>query len=374
MELINNYQLLEGYKKTEVGVIPEDWEYTNLANICQIIDGDRGVNYPSDNDFYSDGYCLFLNARNVTKDGFKFNESSFITQEKDSLLRKGKLLRKDIILTTRGTVGNFAFFNSYIPYKNIRINSGMVILRKHESNNLSHLFLYITLRSYVVQNQIERSVFGSAQPQLTVKGISAFKIPLPPLPEQKAIAQTLSDVDALIAALDKHIAKKRNIKTGTMQQLLTGKTRLPGLGEGKGYKKSAIGVIPEDWEVAPLAEITNYIKGFAFKSSDFQSSGVRVIRVSDTTFELIKKESEIFIDPQRLVFFKKWQLKEFDIIISTVGSKPPMYDSMVGKSTFITSKDSGSLLNQNAIVIRANKFSKETQIFLHNSLRVRIQV
>ena len=68
------------------------------------------------------------------------------------------------------------------------------------------------------------------------------------------IAQALSDVDALIAALDKLIAKKRNLKTATMQQLLTGKRRLPGFGEGQGYKESAIGLIPKDWNVKNIGE------------------------------------------------------------------------------------------------------------------------
>ena len=169
----------EGYKQTEVGVIPEDWQETNLADVAEIIDGDRGTNYPADNDFFSDGYCLFLSARNVTKEGFRFSECFFITEAKERLLRKGKLSRKDIVLTTRGTVGNFAFFDDSVPYDAIRINSGMVLLR-NKSQTLDHRFLYLTLKSYLVQNQIERTVFGSAQPQLTVKGISEFKISLPP--------------------------------------------------------------------------------------------------------------------------------------------------------------------------------------------------
>lgn len=79
--------------------------------------------------------------------------------------------------------------------------------------------------------------------------------------EQKAIAKALSDTDALIAALEKLITKKRAIKTATMQQLLTGKIRLPGFGEGKGYKDSELGRIPEDWKLAPLGNLAQIVTG-----------------------------------------------------------------------------------------------------------------
>ena len=95
----------------------------------EIIDGDRGVNYPSQNEFSSSGHCLFLNAGNVTSIGFNFSDCAFITPEKDGLLRKGKLVRDDVVLTTRGTVGNVAYFDESVPFEHIRINSGMVILR-----------------------------------------------------------------------------------------------------------------------------------------------------------------------------------------------------------------------------------------------------
>lgn len=216
-----------GYKRTEVGLIPEGWEIDDLDALVTVIDGDRGAHYPSANEFTDSGYCLFLNAGNVTKDGFKFAERAFITRKKDTLLSKGRLRRSDVVLTTRGTVGNLAYYDASVPYDHIRINSGMVILR-NESSSLDTDFLYAVLRSPVVQLQMERLSFGSAQPQLTVKGISKFQIIVPPLPEQRAIARALSDVDGLIGTLDKLIAKKRALKQATMQQLLTGKTRLPG--------------------------------------------------------------------------------------------------------------------------------------------------
>ena len=101
------------------------------------------------------------------------------------------------------------------------------------------------------------------------------------LPEQRAIAPALSDVDELLAALEQLIAKKRDLKQGAMQQLLTGKRRLPGFGEGKGYKETEVGMIPEDWRLATLGEICvfeNGDRGSNYPSrKDFVFSGIPFI-------------------------------------------------------------------------------------------------
>ncbi|VQU51255.1 type I restriction-modification system subunit S [Streptococcus pneumoniae] len=104
--------------------------FESIDNLFDIIDGDRGKNYPKSDELFSEEYCLFLNTKNVTKNGFSFDTKQFITKTKDKLLRKGKLERYDIVLTTRGTVGNVAYYDELIKYKHLRINSGMVILAR----------------------------------------------------------------------------------------------------------------------------------------------------------------------------------------------------------------------------------------------------
>ncbi|HES9810806.1 TPA: restriction endonuclease subunit S [Streptococcus pneumoniae] len=111
--------------------------FESIDNLFDIIDGDRGKNYPKSDELFSEEYCLFLNTKNVTKNGFSFDTKQFITKTKDKLLRKGKLERYDIVLTTRGTVGNVAYYDELIKYKHLRINSGMVILRP-KTPNLNH--------------------------------------------------------------------------------------------------------------------------------------------------------------------------------------------------------------------------------------------
>ena len=212
------------FKDSELGRIPESWEVDTFNNLSiEIIDGDRGINYPKQNEFSDTGYCLFLSAKNVTKRGFEFIEKQFITEDKDSLLRKGKLQKKDIVLTTRGTVGNIAYFNDLISFENMRINSGMVLLR---SSKLNTDYLYKVMNSYIIQNHISNVAFGSAQPQLTVKEIKTFKIPVPPLEEQKQIAEILSTVDNKLENLKEKKLFFEELKKGLMQKLLTGEVRV----------------------------------------------------------------------------------------------------------------------------------------------------
>jgi restriction endonuclease S subunit len=133
---------IEGYQKVINGAravldnyrphipIHPDWPISTFEDApFLIIDGDRGINYPSKEDFSPSGYCLFLNTKNVRDDGFKFDELFFISAEKDQALRKGKLVRGDVVLTTRGTIGNTALFDASVEFEHIRINSGMLIFR-----------------------------------------------------------------------------------------------------------------------------------------------------------------------------------------------------------------------------------------------------
>ena len=143
----------------------------------EMIDGDRGKNYPKQDEFSDEDFCLFLNAKNVTDKGFNFETKMFISQEKDEILKKGKLQRGDVILTTRGTVGNVAFYSEDIPFDNIRINSGMLILRS--KSELSNKFLYYVLKSDFFKKQIYTFKSGTAQPQLPISSLNHMEFYLP---------------------------------------------------------------------------------------------------------------------------------------------------------------------------------------------------
>jgi len=176
-----------------------EWEEITFGDApLQIIDGDRGKNYPKQNDFHGSGYCLFLNAKNVTLSGFVFSDLNFITKGRDELLRKGKLKRGDVVLTTRGTVGNVAYYDDSVPFDHVRINSGMVIVR---SEGMDEIYCYYLLKS--LGKIIRIYTTGSAQPQLPIRDLVKIPILLPPFSEQKAIVAVLSSLDDKIDLLQR---------------------------------------------------------------------------------------------------------------------------------------------------------------------------
>ena len=168
----------------------------------ELIDGDRGKNYPKKNEFLNKGNCVFLNAKNVTSNDFCFEEINFITKEKDKLLNNGKLKRKDIVLTTRGTVGNVAYYSEKIPFECMRINSGMIIIRCQNSINEKYIYWYMRTKQF--KNQIKELQTGSAQPQLPLSIIKNMVINICNMKNQNKIVYILDKIQEKIN-LNTHI-------------------------------------------------------------------------------------------------------------------------------------------------------------------------
>ena len=173
--------------------VEKGFKEITFSDYAEIIDGDRGKNYPKAEEFSDEGYCLFLSAKNVTKDGFLFEQMQFISEEKDNLLRKGKLCRGDIVITTRGTIGNIAFYDDDIPYDNVRINSGMVIIRQKEVS-FNQIFFLNAFKNKIDEIK-ETNVTGAAQPQLPIHIMSKIKLLNPPIELQNEFADFVKLID-----------------------------------------------------------------------------------------------------------------------------------------------------------------------------------
>lgn len=201
--------------------LPENWSYVRFGKAIEIIDGDRGVNYPKQEEFYPKGDCLFLNAGNVTAKGFDFSSCSYITKEKDDILRKGKLQHGDVVLTTRGTVGNVAFYNETMTFSEMRINSGMVILRNLGA--VSTEYIYTALRHEYLQKLMTLYASGSAQPQLPIKDMKRMKIIKPDAKTMERFTEMGADIYNQISLLimkNQTLAKQRDM---LLPRLMSGK-------------------------------------------------------------------------------------------------------------------------------------------------------
>ena len=193
----NDYSL-NGERYRVSRSVDSKWPIVTFSDApFEIIDGDRGLNYPRKADFSSVGHCVFLNTKNVRPDGFNFDSVNFITKEKDESLRKGKLRRGDVVLTTRGTVGNTGYYDGTVPFDHIRINSGMLIFRP-DGNRLSGSFLFHCFQSQSFREQRDSIISGSAQPQLPIRSLKHLTIPLPPTDAQKEIVAEIEGYQKVI--------------------------------------------------------------------------------------------------------------------------------------------------------------------------------
>tara|TARA_R110000737_G_scaffold352273_1_gene397582 strand:+ start:15598 stop:16848 length:1251 start_codon:yes stop_codon:yes gene_type:complete len=226
--LKNARELFDSYLQLVFNQLGENCTIRSMSDksMLSMIDGDRGKNYPKKSEFQSEGHCLFLSTKNVRPDGFLFDQTMFIDESRDSLLRKGKLERNDVVVTTRGTIGNLALFDESIEYNNIRINSGMLILRPNIETILPS-YLFEIMRSGIVRKQIDEKVSGAAQPQLPVNTLNTFSFPVPvSLEEQKHTVDLIRKAELEINELTNIYTRKLNaideLKKSILQKAFSG--------------------------------------------------------------------------------------------------------------------------------------------------------
>lgn len=229
---------MTSYKQTELGLIPSDWEVVELGNLFEInAGGDLNKNIFSLIKTHEHIYPVYSNA--ITNNGLY------------GFLKSYDYDGEYLTVTARGYIG-------YSVARNGKFSTIGRLLTLKPKNNIS-----CYLASEYINEFVNFAIESTGVPQLTAPQIAKYSIIIPKsITEQTAIATALSDTDALITELEKLLAKKQAIKTATMQQLLTGKTRLPEFahradGTPKGSLKTEWGDIPEDWEVVALGEYVN---------------------------------------------------------------------------------------------------------------------
>lgn len=200
----------------------ENLKQGNFNSSFEFINGDRGINYPSKSDFVSIG-IPFINAGHISKNKLNFREIDFITEQKYLKLNSGKIKKNDILFCLRGSLGKNTLIENELKGA---IASSLIILRPKQGYNAKYLFYIVN--SCEINKQIQNSNSGSSQPNLSASQVKSFIYWKPDIQEQNIIGVCLSDIDYLIDNVEKLIEKKKLIKQGVMQDLLTGKKRLPG--------------------------------------------------------------------------------------------------------------------------------------------------
>ena len=246
-----------GYKQTEVGLIPEDWELKTFGDISCVNQGLQiAIEKRLKNPMPSSKIYITIQYLNKNKDAEYVDDycPSVCCEEKDILLtRTGNT---GIVITNVEGVFHNNFFK--INYDSKKINR----------NYLKYYLSYGKTQKIILTKAGTNTI-----PDLNHNDFYSIPIIYPSLLEQTAIATALSDADALIQSLERLIAKKRDIKQGAMQELLSGKKRLPGFEKTKGYKQTEVGVIPKDWDIKILDDLFTFSGGVSASREQLSNDG-----------------------------------------------------------------------------------------------------
>lgn len=250
-----------GYKSTEVGVIPEDWSFDKIQNLSKITTGSKNTQ-----DKIATGkYPFFVRSQTIEH----INSFSFDGEG---------------VLTAGDGVGTGKIYH----YINGKFDFHQRVYLMHSfDNRLDGYYFYLYFSNTFYDRVMSMTAKSSVDSVRRVM-IADMNVALPPKEEQTAIATALSDIDNLIQSLERLISKKEAIKTATMQQLLTGKTRLPEFaicedGNKKGFKQTELGFIPEDWEVNTLSKLSSYINDGTHYTPSYVQNGVPFYSVENVT-------------------------------------------------------------------------------------------
>lgn len=335
----HNTHSKSGYKQTEVGLIPEDWEVKTLEELGSW----RGGATPSmaNTHFWLNGTIFWASSGDV-KTKLLSNTANMITEVAVKLSSTTLLKEGAILIVTRSGI-----LRKYLPVaKNtvsIAINQDIKALIPNSQVNADYLLQLLSERGPDILSTCMKS--GTTVESIEYPWLKKYSIPLPPLLEQQAIATALSDVDALIASLDQLIAKKRDIKQAMMQQLLTGKVRLPGFSEEieQKYKQTELGLIPEDWDIKTVEDIAD-VKGGkrlpAGRTLLDKPTPYPYIRVTDMFYGGVSLDAIKYVPIDVFPEIKNYRIFTDDIFITVAGTL-----GIVGK---IPPKLNGASLTENA--------------------------
>lgn len=344
-----------GFKMTELGMIPSDWMVEPLANIANTASG--GTPSRSNEAFYKGSIKWFTTTE--LKDCNLYDSVEHISKQAVEC-SSAKIFPKNTLLMAMygATIGKLGLLKC-----DAATNQACCAIFPKKTDVLYLYYFLLHNRENIIAMGC-----GAGQPNVSQEIVKKINIPIPPtIKEQQRIANALSDVDTLIANLEKLIAKKKNIKQGAMQQLLTGKKRLPGFGlderqkechsersakreveESSGYKMTELGMIPSDWEVKTVSDVADNFIGLTYSPENVRDYGTLVLRSSNIQNDKIVYEDNVFVD---MVIPERALAHNGDILVCVRnGSK-----ALIGKSAILDIGNTRMAFGAFMTVLRAKR-------------------
>ena len=288
-------ELISGLKRTEAGVIPEDWRVETIANCCDYADY-RGKTPPK-----TPSGIFLITARNVRKGFIDYSESQEYVPINlyEEIMRRGKPRIGDVLITTEAPLGNVA----QVDREDVALAQRIIKYRPK-----THELYPDYLKYYFLSSRFQEilNAHGSGTTAKGIKGRVLHQLPvvLPSPEEQRAISTVLIDLDSLIVRIEQFIAKKRDLKQAVMQQLLTGQTRLPGFSGS--------------WKTKTLGEIAT-IKDGTHQTPNYVPSGIPFYSVEHVTSGDFANTKFISEDEHQFLT-KSYKIEKGDILMTRIGS------------------------------------------------------
>ena len=285
-----------GYKQTEVGVIPEEWQSSKLGDFA-FVTKLAGFEYTLYFDYSQSGAIIAIRVLNIKDGTLDLEDVHTIPKKTSDTLPRSKLAKGDLVISYVGTLGRVAVIPEDDKF-HLAPNVAKISVAK---KLIAPEFLVQYLNSFRGQRLISEAAASTTQAALSMGNLREIFFARPTLLEQRTIAGALSDVDALLAKLDALIAKKRDLKQAAMQQLLTGQTRLPGFSG--------------EWDVKRLGEVTD-IDPENLGSNTAPNYGFNYISLEDVDSGMLRSYSEQLFGtaPSRA----RRRLQKGDVLVSTV--------------------------------------------------------
>ncbi len=313
-------ELKPGYKETEVGVIPEEWE---VVPFSELLEFRNGVN--ADKHAYGKGLPFINVLEVITKPHLQAADIPGRVSLSKSRVDSFVVRRGDLVFNrtseTQEEVGLSSVYLDDIPV----VFGGFVIRGQPTGNAVDPVYSGYAFRAPAVRAQIVARGQGAIRANVGQSDLRQVLAPLPPLPEQRAIAGALGDVDALLGALTQLIAKKRNLKQAAMQQLLTGHTRLPGF--------------HGEWEVKRFGDLFSFSGGLSASREQLSDSGLCYLHYGD-----IHNSTKSFIN----VNVEFIDIPKLDVPLSEVSASARLQD---GDVVFVDASEDDEGTSRHLVIV-----------------------
>ncbi|RLF93236.1 restriction endonuclease subunit S [Thermococci archaeon] len=320
------------FKNTEIGRIPKEWKVMKIKDIGKVI---TGKTPPTGDREYWNGEIPFITPADMGDSPYVYTTNRYVTME--GAEKVGKLLPENTVLVVciGSTIGKVA-----LTYKESVTNQQINAIICNRETNPNYLYYTLLFNSWRL-----KSFSGIAAVPIIKKSLfEIFKIPLPPLSEQKKIAEVLSTVDEAIRLVDESIARTERLKKGLMQELLT-----KGIGH-KEFKQTEMGKMPKEWKVVTLESISLRIKtgpfGSQLKKDELSNSGFKVY----TQENILKNDFEIgdlYITPEKFRKLRNMEVKPGDVLLTIRGT--------IGYSAVVPANAKRGIIHSNLAYIRVKK-------------------